>query len=503
MSTIRRQSIISSSLVYFGFALGFVYTLLFAKGFTPAQYGLTNIFMALGTIMYYFGNLGAPAYIYKFFPYYRDRLPREQNDMITWALLTGTIGFLLVIGCGLVFKGLVIRKFSAESPDLVKYYYLLFPFGFGLSFFTLLEAYAWQLKKSVVTNFFREVQFRMFTILLILLFFAGILKDFDIFIKLYAFSYLTIALALFIYLIAIGEMHFTFTVSKVTRRFRKKILRQAMLVWSGQIWYNLSLYFGQIVIAAIVPGGLKFVGIYGLAQIVTSLIQAPQRAVVAASFGPLSQAWKDKDLARINRIYKRSSINQLIFSVAMFILIWMNFTDGVTTFHLKPDYLLARNAFFFFGLMRVVDMGTGVNSQIIYTSTYWRFDFYTGVILAVLTIPMNYLLTKAIGFTGPAVSDLITFSIYNTIRWLFLYRKFQMQPFTMKTLYTLLLGGAMWWLTDTLFAADGGFLRILVRSLFFVALYGAGVLALRLSEDVLPIWNTVKKRLGWRSAATR
>ena len=83
MSTIRRQSILSSALVYFGFALGFLYTLLFAKGFTPAQYGLTGIFMAVGTIMLYTGNLGVPTYIYKFFPYYRDRLPREQNDMLT------------------------------------------------------------------------------------------------------------------------------------------------------------------------------------------------------------------------------------------------------------------------------------------------------------------------------------------------------------------------------------------------------------------------------------
>jgi O-antigen/teichoic acid export membrane protein len=496
MSTIRRQSIISSALVYLGFALGFLYTLLFTKGFTPAQYGLTNIFMSLGTIMFYTGNLGVPTYIYKFFPYYRDRLPRDKNDMLTWTLLTGLLGFGLILAGGLFFKGLVIRKFSAESPEFVKYYYLVFPFGFGLSFYSLLEAYAWQLKKGVQTNYFREVQIRLFNIVLVILFFAGILRDFDLFIKLYAFGYLFIALSLFFYLIAIGEMHFTLTVSKVTRRFRRKIVQQAAMVWGGQMLYNLSLYIGQIIIAAVVPGGLKYVGIYGLAQIVASLVQAPQRAVVSAAIGPLSTAWKEKDHGRINRIYQRSSINQLIFSLAMFILIWINFTDGVRTFHLKPDYLLAQNAFFYIGLMRVVDMGTGVNNQVIYTSTYWRFDFYTGVILAVLTIPMNYFLTKAIGFTGPAVADLITFSIYNAIRWVFLYRKFGMQPFTLKTLYTLVLGAGAWWITVPLFAGDGGFGKILLRSFFFIALYGGGVLTLKLSEDILPIWNTVKKRLG-------
>jgi len=500
MSTIRRQSIISSALVYVGFALGFLYTLLFTKWFTPAEYGLTQIFTSLGTIMFYTGSLGVPNYIYKFFPYYRDRLPREQNDMLTWSLLAGVLGFLLVLAGGLILKGLVTRKFSAESPEFVKYYYLIFPFYFGLQFYSLLEAYAVSMKKSVLTNYFREVQIRLYNILLVLLFFLGIVGSFDLFIKFFAFGYLVIAISLFIYLAAIGEMHFTFTVSKVTRRFRHKIVPQAAMVWGGQLLYNLSLYVGQLVIAAVI--GLKYVAFYGLAQIVASLIQAPQRAVNAASIAPLSKAWKDKDLGRINRIYQRSSINQLIFSLAMFVLIWINFTDGVTTFHLKPDYLLAQNAFFYFGLMRVVDMGTGVNNQIIITSTYWRFDFFTGVILAVLTIPLNYILTKAIGYTGPAVADLITMSVYNGIRWIFLHRKFGMQPFTLKTLYTLLLGGAVWWITEALFAAGGGFLKIVLRSGCFILLYGAGVLVLKLSDDILPVWATVKKRLGLRRVET-
>jgi O-antigen/teichoic acid export membrane protein len=503
MSTIRRQSIISSGLVYFGFGLGFLYTILFAKGFTPDQYGLTNMFMALGSIMYYVGNLGMPTYIYKFFPYYRDHLPQRRNDMLTWALLAGLVGFLLVLLAGLVFKGFVIRKFSSQSPELVQYYYWIFPFGFGLSFYSLLEAFAWQLKRSVLTSYFREVQLRVFNILLVVLFYVGVLHSFDTFIKLYTFGYVFLALCLLVYLFFAGEMHFTLRVSKVTRRFFRKIVAQASLVWSGQLLYNVSLFFAQIVIAAVVPGGLKYVAIYSLAQIVASLVQAPQRGVIAASIGPLSQAWKDKDYGRINRIYHRSSINQLIFSVGMFLLIWINFRDGVLTFHLRPDYLEAQTPFLFIGLMRIIDMGTGVTNQIIGTSTYWRFDFFTGLILTAVTLPMNYLLTKTIGFVGPAIADLFTFSLYNLIRWFFLYRRFHMQPFTMRTIYTLLLGAAVWWITETLLGAEGGFGRMVLRSLFFLVLYGAGVLGLRLSEDVSPVWNAVKKRLGIRSDATR
>jgi O-antigen/teichoic acid export membrane protein len=496
MSTIRRQSIISSGIVYFGFALGALNTLLFTKNFSPEQYGLTGIFMSLANIMFPLASLGMQSYIYKFYPYYNDNLPPKENDMMTWAFLISFIGFLFVIAGGLLFKSLVVRKFGESSPQLVKYYYWIFPFGLGLTFYSLLEAFAWQLKKAVLTTYFREVQFRFFTLLLILLYMVGVLKNFDLFIKIYACTYVLLALCLLFYLLWTRQLHFTFARSRVTKKFFKKILAQISLVWGGMVLLNVSTYFAQIVIAAVIMDGMRFVGIYTLALYVGSLIQAIQRTIISASIGPLARAWKDKDYGRIERIYERSCINQLIFSVAMFVLIWINFTDGVITFHLKSDYLLARPVFFYIGLMRIVDMGTGVNAQIIGTSVFWRFDFLTGVVLALFTLPANYIFTKELGYAGPAIADLITFTLYNGIRFVFLYKKFGMQPFNRNTLYTLLLGFGGWFVCYYLFDAYQGFLWLVARSVLFLAIFGTGVLTLRLSDDILPVWQTVKKRLG-------
>jgi len=494
MSTIRRQSIISSGIVYFGFALGGLNTLLFAKGFTPEQYGLTGLFQSLAYIMFPLGSLGMQSYIFKFYPYYHDNLPPKENDMMTWAFLISFIGFLIVITGGVFFKDFVVDRLGNNSPELVTYYYWIFPFGAGLTFYSLLETFAWHLKKVVLTSFFKEVQFRFFTFVLILLSITGILKSFDTFIKIYAFTYLLLALCLFIYLIVTRQLHFPFRRSRVSRKFFKKIVTLASFVWSGQILLSISTYFAQIILAFVI--GMKAVGIYTLALYVGGLVQAIQRSVNAATIGPLSRAWKDKDYGRINRIYQRSSINQLIFSTGMFVLIWINFTDGVITFHLKSDYLLAKAAFFYVGLKFVVDMGTGVNSQIIGTSTFWRFDFFTGVILAALTLPANYILAKEKGLVGPAMADLATFTLYNAVRCLFLYRKFGMQPFNRKTLYTLLLATFGYLVCHFLFDACQGFLWLVVRSMVFVGIFGTGVLLLRLSDDILPVWRTIKKRLG-------
>ncbi len=499
MSQIRRQSIISSLMVYVGFALGFFNTYLFTKegGFTKEQYGLTGIFIALANLMFSFANLGMPSYIFKFYPYYQDNLEKKRNDILTWALLVSLIGFCFVVIGGIYFKDLIIFKFGKNSPEFVNYYYWIFPFGLGLTLYSILESYAWQQQKSIFTNFLREVFFRALTTILIICTFIGWLGKFDLFIKIYSFTYLITALFLLVYLVKNGNLHLTFKVSVVTKKFSKKILTLVKFIYGGTLVYAVAGVFDTILLASVSINGLAAVAVYSLAQNMASLIQAPQRGIISSSIAALSKAWKDKDQNRILNIYRQSSINQLVFAVGMFCLIWLNFEDGIFTFHLQSGYIDAKWIFFFIGLMRIVDMGTGVNAQIISTSTLWKFEFYTGIILLSLTLPMNYILTKYyFDVMGPAIANLFSFTIYNLIRFWYLKKKFNMQPFTLKSLYTIILGIVSFYVCFYLFDSYHGFIWLIIRSTCFIGLYGYGSILLKLSSDIIPVWNSFKKRLG-------
>ena len=499
MSQIRRQSIISSLMVYVGFALGFFNTYLFTKegGFTKEQYGLTGIFIALANLMFSFANLGMPSYIFKFYPYYQDNLEKKRNDILTWALLVSLIGFCFVVIGGIYFKDLIIFKFGKNSPEFVNYYYWIFPFGLGLTLYSILESYAWQQQKSIFTNFLREVFFRALTTILIICTFVGWLGKFDLFIKIYSLTYLITALFLLFYLLKNGNLQLTFKVSVVTKKFSKKILTLVKFIYGGTLVYAVAGVFDTILLASVSINGLAAVAVYSLAQNMASLIQAPQRGIISSSIAALSKAWKDKDQNRILNIYRQSSINQLIFAVGMFSLIWLNFEDGIFTFHLQSGYIDAKWIFFFIGLMRIVDMGTGVNAQIISTSTLWKFEFYTGIILLSLTLPMNYILTKYyFDVMGPAIANLFSFTIYNLIRFWYLKKKFNMQPFTLKSLYTIILGIVSFYVCFYLFDSYHGFIWLIIRSTCFIGLYGCGTILLKLSSDIIPVWNSFKKRLG-------
>ena len=496
MSTIRRQSIVSTFIVYFGFVLGFFNTWLYTRegGFTKEQVGLIGAFIAIANIMYSVASFGMPAFINKFFPYYQARLQRKENDMLGWSLALAVTGFILVSLFGIAFRDVVMERF-ANSPGIPQYYFWIFPFGFGLTIFSVLEGYGWEMKKSVLTNFLKEVLFRFLTTLLIVFTTLGVINGFDPFIRIYSFLYITIALILFLYLLLAKKADLVLKVSEVSRRFFNKIIALCSFVWTGGLIFNLASVFDTIVLAAVMPNGLAAAGIFTVAQNISSLIQAPQRGIVTASIGPLSQAWRDKNMDKIRVIYQRSSINQLIFSVAMFALIWLNFDDGISSFRLQPDYRAAKYVFLFIGITRIIDMGTGVNAQIIGTSTFWRFEFITGLLLLALSLPLNYMLTRELGVIGPALSNVIAFTAYNGIRYWFLLKKFGMQPFTAKTGYTLVVGAIAFFLTLWLLDEVSGIGWIFLRSFVFLLVFLAGVVLLKLTPDLQPVMATLRKKL--------
>lgn len=256
----------------------------------------------------------------------------------------------------------------------------------------------------------------------------------------------------------------------------------------------IAQFIDTLVIMSLI--GMTGVGIFGLASVVAGLVQAPQRGAVAASIPVLSQAWKDKDHEKIDIIYQRSGINLLIASLGIFLIVWLSYSDAVTSFHLNPMYLNSQWIFFFLGLARIVDLGTGVNSQIISTSTFWKFEFISGVILLSLAIPLNYLLVKKFGLIGAGYSNVIAFTVYNVIRIIFLKRKFNMHPFSVKTVYAILLAFVCYAICYYTFLQVHGFLGIIIRSIVFITLYGGCVLYFDLTPDVLPVWRSIQKRTG-------
>ena len=139
MSSIRKQSILSTLVIYGGFGIGLLNTYLFTRKdfFTQEEFGLYNAFIAITLLLVAVGNLGAPYFIYKFFPYYRERLKTEKNDQLTIALLLGMVGFALLIFVGQLIEPLIIRKYVTNSPLLIQFFNWIYALAGGLLLFNI------------------------------------------------------------------------------------------------------------------------------------------------------------------------------------------------------------------------------------------------------------------------------------------------------------------------------------------------------------------------------
>src|SRR5690242_20663426 len=172
MAGIRKQTIQSSIIVYFGFLVGVINTYFYTRNgsFTTEEYGVTRIFIDFAQNFYAFASLGTIPVLYKFYPYYKDNLPDKKNDLLTLVLTASMIGFVLVALASIVFQPFVVKKFGEHSALFLQFYYWLLPFSFGYLLFAVFESFSWSLQKSVVSNSLKETILRLITSVFIFLF---------------------------------------------------------------------------------------------------------------------------------------------------------------------------------------------------------------------------------------------------------------------------------------------------------------------------------------------
>ena len=495
MGQIRKQVIQSSFLSYIGFVIGAINTYFFTRQgmFTPEQYGLTQVIISLSQILGPLAGLGMTTFISRFFPYYFSHLDNKKNDLLTVAIIFSGIGAVLVFSGCLIFEPLVVKKFQTKSALVVDFYYWTLTFSFFYLCFTILESYLGALKKTVLPNFMKETVYRICVSILILLYLSQVIS-FSIFVILFCCIYLLIVGIIVGYLLISKQFYFSTSFSHVTRRFKRSIVVFTGYVYAGTTINSIARQIDTLALAG--ARNLSDTGIYSLNQFAAAILQVPYRGLQAIAIPLIAEHWKNKNYAEIRRIYQRSSINLLLIGCFLFINIWLNYDDGLQFLHIEAKYKAGKTVFLLLGLYNIFELGTGSNSALIGTSPAWRFEFYSGLVLLTLSIPLNILMARRSGMEGVALVTSGTLVIYNICRLFFIRYRFDMWPFTRKTIYALLWVTGCYLLTWYPLHNLHGLSGILLRSALFSGIFFTGVLYLRLTPDLPQFIEVVKKKLG-------
>jgi O-antigen/teichoic acid export membrane protein len=290
-----------------------------------------------------------------------------------------------------------------------------------------------------------------------------------------------------------GDLQFSFRISSLTKRLWKKMLAYALFILGGNVISILSKTIDAIVISSVI--GLNYAAVFSLAQYMSSVIEVPQRTATSMATPIISQAWKDRDMDKLASVYRKTSLTLLIASTFIFTMIWLNYDDAFRFLDMPEIYYLGKPLVLLLGLTKIIELGTGMNSAIIITSRKWKFELYSNMILLVCMLPLTYVLIKSHGLIGAGIANMVSITLFNTIRFGFLWKVYKLQPFTYKTLIAVLIPTGVFFLLYYTVRLPNPLVNIVVRSILFVGLYTFLLLRLKVSEDVEQVLMNVYLRI--------
>jgi O-antigen/teichoic acid export membrane protein len=484
MGIVVRQSAKTMFVTYAGLIIGVVNTLwFFPLMLSEEQIGLTRILINLSFFFTTFASLGAVNIPVRYFVYFKDT-SKQHNGFLFFLISVGIIGFIIFVAVFLGAKNLIFAIYLPKAKLLTQYYYYLIPFTFIVLFYSIFESYTVIQQKPVVPGFLREFLTRLLFSLGLLAYFYQLIS-FHSFINTIIMAYGLICVIIILYLKRLGYLFIKPNFQVYKSQYFKGVAVFAGFALIANATSTIIQNVDSLVLSAY--NGLKSAGIYTISFFIASIIEIPKRSLSQSIVPIVSEANKDNDIKKLNILYKKSSINQLIIGGFIFLLIWCNI-DNI--FAIMPNgniYSAGKWVVFFIGISKLFDMLTGINSEIIGTSKYYKFDLLFYSTLSVCAIIFNLILIPKFGLIGAALSTALAVFIYNTMRFVFILILMKIQPFSMQTfIFTgiiLLIS-----LISSLFRHNSNFIldaffRTAIITITFLAL----VLLLNPSEEISDI----------------
>jgi O-antigen/teichoic acid export membrane protein len=427
MGIIEKQATRNAIYSYLGAGLGFITVMSLAKLGT-AENGVIRVLISYAALFAQFANLGFTSVTIRFFPYFRNK-DKGHHGFLFYAIIVTITGFLV---CWLVFLFIqpqLIENSKEKSPLFVVYLFYLMPLTLFTVFFNMLDSYLRAGFNSVIGSLSKEVLQRIFILVVLAVYFLKLI-EFNVFMFLYITATCLPTLILLFFIILQKEWHVKPVKGFITRDIRKEMLKLSLYSilagGAGAIILNIdAIMVNQML-------GEAQTGIYGIAFYFGSILLIPARAIYRITSSIVAENFKSGRIEEIHKLYTQSCNNQLAIGILLFIGIWTNI-DNIMQL-LPHEYGPGKYVIVVLAAGYLVEMATGINQVIITNSPYYRYDAYFVFIMVGITILANWIFIPIYGIAGSALATAITVTVNNALRFAFLKRKYQMQPYNSNTL---------------------------------------------------------------------
>jgi O-antigen/teichoic acid export membrane protein len=496
MGIIIRQSFKASIVAYVGVGIGIVNQLFVStKYLSVEQMALSRLLLENSLLFAALAHLGTPFIADKFFARFRDEKQKHEGFFV-FLLLYPLLGLAVFTLLYSAFQQNIAGYFVKESPLIIKYHFLSIPLTIFWVYITVLEVYSRNHSRITVPTMVREVYLKIANVLLIVIFALGWI-DFRLLLYLVVASYGLGVVVLLFYIKNLGKLFVRFNPALFRGPLFGQMMAFGLFIVLGGLGQNIVLFVDRVMLAG--ESGLKEAGIFIIATYIAGIIEIPKRTITQISIPILSSALQQQDMAKMEELYRKTALNQAIIGCLVFLGIWCNIDEIFSLLPKRDIYSEGKYVVLCLCLAKLFDMSTGLNAEILLYSAYYRVITVFVLLMAVFSIAANKLLIPAYNYNGAALATSLTTLVYCASRVWYVWQKFQIQPFTFRTVQVVFIAAVTFLAVAFIPFPVDNLLQVLfsmaIRSLLIVGIFGFLILRLNVSEDVKQLLTGLRRRL--------
>lgn len=486
MGIIERQSKSNLLILIFAVFFGALNNIvLFPIALSKEEWGIIRFLPTIAIVVSNIALFGAPQILIKYMPYF-EKNDKSNNGLLFFCLKIAGIGMIILLFLLIFFKSNVLGLYEKNASRLGEYYNYLIPLIVLTVLTELISAFSRALLLSVFQLFLKEILHRIIQSVILLLVLVRMI-DFDQFVLFYSFSLIFNLIFLLFFLKSRKLLDVSY--QKIDSDRNKEMMSFGGANFLTGLGATLTGRMDSLMIAALVSGvvvaaangGLEAVAIYSFGAYIITIVEMPARAISNISSGIVAKAWEENDIDELSMIYKKTSINQLLIGGLLFILIWSGIDE---LFELIGGYHEAKWVVLFLGIGKMVVIASGAASSIIVGSKHYLYIMYGMIFLAGLTFLLNLLFIPKFGVVGAAIATMFALLVYYFLAILLLKKKFNLQPFTGKTVILIIIISLFLLFANYIDFGLRPIIEIVVMGVILSIVYTFTIYFLKISQDI-------------------
>ncbi len=472
MGVVFKQSLQNTLVTYFGFGVGaFNVLILYPQILSPQYYGLVTFLLSAGTLLWPFLGIGLNNSIIRFYSSYKKQ--DEQNQLLSMGLFYPLAAALILGGLTAIFKNQFLLLIT---EDWIKpYFWLIFLIAFAVAYFELFFAWSKLKLKSVFGNFMKEVFHRVLISVLLYMVYIELLNVNQF---LYALTTVYLLRTLLIKFYAFHLLPPKIDL-RLPKNYKKIFTYSALMLLAGFVATAL-LDLDKVMIEHFMP--IEQVSIYGIGVYMASVIAVPSRAMHQITLPLTAKYLNENQNGKLKSLYAKSSINLLVISGFIFLLILVNASEIYRL--LPPVYTLAFEILCMLSSIKLLNNLLGISNSIILNSRFYKLLLITGLFVILLAIGLNIYLIPRFGLIGAAVASLIVFLMYDLAKIFMVYKFHRLHPFSRKTFYVIVFIFILLFCSRFFTLPFKPFINLIIQSISLAIVYFIGILFLKPSEEL-------------------